>query len=70
MHRFLSRHLQILRSLVLSVSLSVLSISVTNFMSVLKRAVIIELLWTKSRCHGVWCAYPPKQSPQPPKLQY
>jgi len=31
MHRFLTRNLQILRSLVLVVSLSVLSISVTNF---------------------------------------
>ena len=52
MHRFLTRHLQILRSSVLVVSLSVLSISVTNFMSDLKRALIIELIWNQSRCHG------------------
>ena len=36
-------------------------------MSNLKRALIIELLWTQSRCHvGFWCRYPLKQSSQPP----
>jgi len=44
----LTRHLQILGSLVLAVSLCVyyllLSISITNFMSNLKRALIVELL--------------------------
>jgi len=56
MHRFLTRHLQLLQSLVLTMSLSVLSISITNFISDLKGAPI-ELLWTQYRCHGeVWCA--------------
>ena len=44
----LTRHLLILGSLVLAVSLCVyyllLSISITNFMSNLKRALIVELL--------------------------
>jgi len=83
MHRFLSCHLQILRSLVLFVSLCfiyfsrklhpfLLSISVTNFMSDLKRALIIELLWTQSHCHGGLVCQgfgklaPPNKAPSPP----
>jgi len=43
-----------------AVSLSVyywlLSISITNFMSNLKRALVNELLWTRSLRHeGLWC---------------
>jgi len=41
--------------LVLALSLSInyllISISITNLMSNLKRTFIIELLWTQSRCH-------------------
>jgi len=55
---------------VLAVSLSVyyllLSISITNFISNITRALIIELLWTQSHHHGgLWHSYPPKQSSQP-----
>jgi len=70
-HGFLTRHLQILGSLVLAVSLSVyyllLSISITNFMSNRKRALIIELLWTRShRSGGFGALIPPNKAPSPP----
>ena len=67
--RFLTRHLQILRSSVLVVSLSILSISVTNFMSDLKRALVIELFWTQSRCHGGFGALSPQTKLPAPQIQ-
>ena len=61
----------------LAVSLSVyywlLSISITDFRSNVKRALVNDLLWTRSRRHkGLWCGYPPKQNFQPPnrKMKY
>jgi len=60
----------VLVSLVLAVLLSVycllLSISITNFMSNLKHALIIELLWTQSRRHwGLWYDQPTNKTPSP-----
>jgi len=48
-----------------------LSISVTNFMSNLKRALITELLWTQSRRPVGFGAVSPPQTKLPaPKLKY
>ena len=68
---FLTRHLQILGSLVPTLSLSayylLLSISITNFMSNPKRVLIIELLRTQShRSGGFGALIPPNKAPSPP----
>jgi len=46
-----------------------LSISVTNFMSDLKRALVIELFWTQSRCHGGFGALSPQTKLPAPQIQ-
>jgi len=72
---YLTRHLQILGSLVLAMSLFVyyllLSISLTYFMSNLKRTLIIKLLRTNfsSPWEGFGAVIPQTKLPAP-KLKY